>query len=122
VVVAIGHVSFVTDLAQSIAPPWREAGEYFFLLVVFGLLALLAGLSWFGILTLRQPIMRRGRWLPLITAVFGAVGFLGFSGPEITAPFLLLRSLFALGLVGLGVALWLEEPADHTLVAQIPGV
>jgi hypothetical protein len=40
----------------------------------------------------------------------GFVGFFFFSGEEITAVFLLFRTLFALGLVGLGLALWLEKP------------
>ena len=33
-----------------------------------------------------------------------------FSGEEITAIFLFFRTLFALGLIGLGLTLWLEKP------------
>lgn len=37
------------------------------------------------------------------------VGFFLFSGEEITAVFLLFRTIFACGLIGLGLTLWLEE-------------
>jgi hypothetical protein len=40
----------------------------------------------------------------------GFVGFYLFSGEEITVIFLLFRTLFALGLIGLGLTLWLEKP------------
>jgi hypothetical protein len=66
--------------------------------------------SGFGILNLRQPILGQWRWLPLATGVMGFIGFFFFSGEEITAIFLLFRNLFAIGLVGLGVVLWLEKP------------
>ena len=38
----------------------------------------------------------------------GLIGFFVFRGEEITAIFLLFRTLFALGLIGLGVLLWME--------------
>ena len=46
------------------------------------------------------------------TGLMGFVGFILFSGEEITAIFLLFRTLFALGLIGLGLILWLEKPVQ----------
>jgi len=42
----------------------------------------------------------------------GFIGFFLFSGEQITAAFLLFRTLFALGLIGLGLILWLEKPVQ----------
>jgi hypothetical protein len=44
----------------------------------------------------------------------GFIGFFLFSGEEITATFLFFRTLFALGLIGLGLILWLERPRIGT--------
>jgi len=101
---ALGHVSFL--------PPGRLPRLPFdlFLLVLLGLAAMLLGLILFGIANRRQPILRRWKWLPLATGLAGFVGFFFFGGEEKTALFLAFRTLFALGLFGLGLALWLEEP------------
>lgn len=99
IVLAVGHVSFMSALADPL-----------FLLVLIGLLFLLIGLIWFGILNLRQPMLNRWQWLPLATGLMGFIGFFLFSGEEITAIFLFFRTLFALGLIGLGLTLWLEKP------------
>jgi hypothetical protein len=84
--------------------------------VIIGLLVLLIGLIWFGILNLRLPILGRWRWLPLVTGLMGFIGFFLFSGQEITAVFLFFRTLFALGLIGLGLTLWLEKPVQPDVV------
>jgi len=84
--------------------------ENLFLLVLVGLLFLLIGIIWFGILNLRQPVMSRCPRLPLATGFMGFIGFVLFGGKEITALFLIFRTLFALGLIGLGLTLWLEKP------------
>ena len=102
VLVAVGHLSFIAAL-----PPFAE---YLFALVLLGMLLLIGGLIWFGILNLRQPVMSHWQWLPLATAVMGFIGFFLFSGEEITAVFLFFRTLFALGLMGLGLTMWLEKP------------
>lgn len=99
---AIGHSSFISALLPLAEP--------MFLLVIIGLLLLLIGLIWFGILNLRQPILRYWRWLPLFTGLMGCIGFLVFSGEQISATFLFFRTLFAFGLIGLGLILWLEAP------------
>ena len=111
IVLAVGHVSFMTGLIGPYLPvSFTPYLEYFFILVGIGMLFLLAGMIWFGILNLRQPILSRWKWLPLATGVMGFVGFFLFSGEGITATFLMFRTLFALGLIGLGWNLWLEKP------------
>jgi hypothetical protein len=113
IVLAIGHITFISVLP----PPMLLYGENMFLLVMFGLMFLLIGLIWFGILNLRQPILIQWFWLPLATGLMGFIGFFLFSGEEITATFLFFRTLFALGLIGLGVMLWLEKPVQLEVVA-----
>lgn len=115
IVLAVGHVVFMSGLAPYIPPSVQPYAENLFLLVLIGLTLLLAGLIWFGILNLRQPMVSRWRWLPLFTGLMGFIGFIIFSGETITAIFLVFRTLFALGLIGLGVSLWLEKPAQLTL-------
>jgi len=103
ILLALGHVSFM--------PVARMPGEsYLFLLVILGLAVMLTGLILFGIVNLRGLILGRWQWLPLVTGLMGFVGFILFSGEEITATFLVFRTLFALGLLGLGLTLWLENP------------
>jgi hypothetical protein len=111
IVLTFGHLSFVTSLAGLL--PWFES---LFLLVIVGLLLLLFGLIWFGILNLRRPVLGRWRWLPLATGLMGFIGFVLLDGAEITAIFLVFRTLFALGLIGLGVRLWLERPVQPEVI------
>jgi hypothetical protein len=103
IVLALGHVSFM-DIPNV---------DFLFLLVFVGLLVLLIGLIWFGILNFRQPVLSHWRWLPLATGLMGFIGFFLFGGEEITAIFLLFRTLFALGLIGLGVMLGTERPVQR---------
>jgi hypothetical protein len=109
VVLALGHVVFMSGLAPYIPAAVVPYAESLFLLVIIGLALLLAGLIWFGILNLRQPVVSRWRWLPLFTGLMGFIGFFLFSGDNITATFLFFRTLFAFGLIGLGLTLWLEK-------------
>jgi hypothetical protein len=116
ILLAIGHVSFMRVLGRI---DWVEsAATRFdpFFLVIIGLILMLIGLIWFGILNLRRPILARWQWLPLATGLMGFTGFFLFSGEAITAVFLLFRTLFALGLLGLGLTLWLEKSV-HLKVA-----
>ncbi len=101
ILVAWGHTSFISSLPNF--------AENLFALVLLGMLLLVSGLIWLGILNLRQPIMAHWRWLPLATGLMGFIGFFLFSGEEMTAVFLLLRTLFALGLLGLGLTMWLDD-------------
>jgi hypothetical protein len=80
---------------------------------------LLIGLLWFGILNLRQPVLVRWQWLPLATGLMGFIGFFLFSGEQITATFLFFRTLFALGLIGLGFILWQEKPAQNEMAQPV---
>ena len=109
ILVAVGHTSFISALPNF--------AEYLFALVLLGMLLLVSGLIWLGILNLRQPVMARGRWLPLVTGLMGFIGFFLFSGEEITAVFLLFRTLFALGLLGLGLTMWLDSEL-HVAIAH----
>ncbi len=112
IVLAFGHISFMSALVDDIPASILLYAENLFPLVIIGLLLLLSGLIWFGILNLRQPVLSRWLWLPLVTGLMGFIGFVLFSGEEITAIFLFFRTLFALGLIGLGVTLWLEKPVQ----------
>lgn len=105
IVLAIGHVTFTSILPFDI-----------FILVIIGLLLMVVGLILFGIVNWRQPVLVRWQWLPLVTGLLGFIGFFLFSGQEITAVFLFFRTLFALGLLGLGLTMWLEKPV-HLQVA-----
>jgi len=113
ILLAIGHVSFISAIL-----PYAEP---LFLLVIIGLLLLLIGLIWFGILNVRQPVLSHWQWLPLATGLMGFIGFFLVSGEEITATFLFFRTLFAFGLIGLGLTLWLEKPIQPDLVAKESG-
>ncbi len=117
VVLAMGHVSFMSGLDAYLPAAMRPYREGAFLLVLVGMLLLLSGLIWFGILNLRQPLLTRWRWLPLFTGLMGFIGFILLGGEAITAVFLFFRTLFALGLIGLGMCLWLEKSAP-VAVAQ----
>lgn len=117
ILLALGHTGFIS-LSPAVFPPTVLVyAESLFLLVIIGLLTLLVGLIWFGVLNLRQPVLSAWRWLPLVTGLMGLIGFVGFSGEEITATFLVFRTLFAIGLVGLGVTLARESPAQPALDA-----
>ena len=109
ILVALGHTSFVSAL-----PNFAES---LFALVLLGMLLLVSGLIWLGILNLRQPVIAHWRWLPLVTGLMGFIGFFLFSGEEITAVFLLFRTLFALGLLGLGLTMWLDNEL-HVAIAH----
>jgi len=112
ILLAVGHVSFMSSLAEYVPPFIVPYAENLFLLVLIGLLLLIVGLVWFGILNLRQPVLAHWQWLPLGTGLMGFIGFFLFSGQEITTTFLFFRTLFALGLFGLGLVLWLEKPVQ----------
>ena len=102
IVLAFGHISFMTPT------------ESLFILVVLGVGILLGGLIWFGFINIKEKILRNWQWLPLVTGLMGFLGFIVFRGEEITAVFLLFRTLFALGLIGLGFILSLEKPSGLT--------
>jgi hypothetical protein len=110
VILALGHVVFMSELLSQLPPSLAAKADALFLLVIVGVLLLLIGLIWFGILNLRQPVLRQAQWLPLATGLAGLVTFFIFGGEEKTAGHLILRTLFALGLFGMGWLLWREAP------------
>lgn len=109
ILLAAAHIGFIASLAEYVPPSMAPYVESFFVLVMIGVLFLIIGLIWFGILNLRQLVLARWQWLPLATGLMGFIGFFLFSGEEITATFLFFRTLFAIGLFGLGLTLWLEK-------------
>jgi len=115
ILLAVGHIGFISSLANVLPSSIRPYAESLFVLVVLGVLALVIGLIAFGVINLRQPVLSRWQWLPLATGLMGFIGFFLFGGGEITATFLLFRTLFALGLIGLGLSLWLDRPAERGL-------
>jgi len=112
ILLAIGHLSFMTSLAEVLPPVVAATLEAIFVFVLLGVALTCLGLVWFGVLNLRQPVIGRWRWLPVATGLMGAIGFFLFSGEQINATFLFFRTLFALGLIGLGLILWLERPVQ----------
>jgi hypothetical protein len=121
VVLALGHTTFMASLATNLPAALQPFAEGLFVLVLVGTLLLISGLIWFGVLNLRQSVLMRWQWLPLATGLMGFVGFFLFSGEEIDAFFLLFRTLFALGLFGLGLLMGLEKPTMLSLPANSPG-
>lgn len=115
ILLALGHGSFM-----SVIMDFLPFAENLFLLVLVGLLCSLIGLLWFGILNLRRPLLGHWPWLPLTTGLMGFMGFFLFSGEEITTIFLLFRTLFAVGLIGLGFILWIEKPAQAVFGKKEP--
>jgi hypothetical protein len=109
IALAIGHIGFMSALARYMPATILPYAENLFVVVLIGLPLLIVGLIWFGVLNLRQPVLAHWQWLPLATGLMGFIGFFLFSGEEITATFLFFRTLFALGLIGLGLTLWLER-------------
>jgi hypothetical protein len=78
IILAVGHVTFMSSLAKYVPPSLSPYAENLFLLVLIGLLLLLIGLIWFGVLNLRQPVLAHGQWLPLATGLMGFIGFFPF--------------------------------------------
>lgn len=99
ILLALGHIVFT---------PLLEA-EWLFLFVVLGAFLMFAGLLLFGAVNLRQPALAFWQWVPLVTGVLGVAGFLLSGGSENPGVFLPLRTLFGLGLVFLGVVMWLDK-------------
>ena len=58
ILLALGHVTFMSALGEMLPRSLVQYGESLFFLVIFGLLFLLIGLIWFGILALRTPRLR----------------------------------------------------------------
>ena len=107
-IVAVGHTSFMNGMP--------EVFENLFILILLGMALMVPGLILFGISNLRKPVIARWKWLPLFTGLMGFTGFFLFSGEEITPIFLTFRTLFALGLIGLGFTMWLEKPVESEMV------
>jgi hypothetical protein len=111
IVLAVGHITFMSGLAKFIPASVAPYADSMFVLVLIGLLGLTAGLIWFGIWNLRQRVLAHWQWLPLLTGLMGFIGFFYFGSDEIRTIFLIFRTLFAMGLIGIGLTMLLEEHA-----------
>jgi hypothetical protein len=97
VLLAIGHLSFTSFVPED-SPT--------FLLVIFGVLLLVLGLTLFGLVNLRSKALQSWQLLPLITGLVGFAAFVLFGNDQNPAVFLTLRTLFGVGLALLGVVMW----------------
>ncbi len=121
ILLMLGHAAFLNALWR-IGPLARVAertGFDPFILVVLGGLSMIAGLFVFGAVSLRRPVLARWRWLPLATGL-AFVGFALLGGERITPAFLFFRTLFALGLAGLGLGMFLDGAARSTRSPVMP--
>jgi drug/metabolite transporter (DMT)-like permease len=106
VLLAFGHLSF-TPVVPEDSP--------FFLLVILGVLLMVVGLAIFGAVNLRTKALQYWQPLPLVTGVLGFVAFVVFGNNQTPEVFLLLRTLFGVGLVVLGLVMWQDsrQPVAH---------
>jgi hypothetical protein len=107
IVLAVGHVSVMTALPEAMLP----GAAFMWVFIVAGTPGIIGGLIGFGLVTLRHPVLRHGAWLPLATGILGFLGFVVARGIDNPVLFLVFRTMFALGLIGLGLILWGESPA-----------
>lgn len=76
ILLAIGHVTFMSGLVDYVPASVLPYAENLFLLVIVGLLLLLIGLISFGMLNIRRPVVKHWSWLPLATGLMGFIGFI----------------------------------------------
>jgi len=123
IVLMLGHLTFMRALAP--VGPLADGGEAsgveaLYVLVILGGFSMLAGAIAFGVVSLRQPVLARWRWLQLATGM-ALLGFFALGAEDITVPFLVARTLLALGLFGLGLAMWLDRPTPGARAPVGPG-
>jgi uncharacterized membrane protein HdeD (DUF308 family) len=100
VLLAIGHISFT---------PLVPEDSSFFLLVILGVLLMVLGLMVFGTVNLRTKALQYWQPLPLVTGLLGFLAFVVFGNNQTPEVFLLLRTLFGVGLVVLGLIMWQDS-------------
>jgi hypothetical protein len=111
VLLAIGHISFTSFVPED-SPT--------FLLVIFGVLLMVVGLTLFGAVNLRGKALQSWQLLPLLTGLLGFAAFVLLGNNQNPAVFLALRTLFGVGLALLGVIMWQDarEAAEDQPSAQ----
>ena len=102
ILLALGHITF---------SPLAGEDSLLFLLVILGVLLMVVGLVLFGVVNLRSRALEYWQPLPLGIGLLGFVAFFLFGGDQNPFIFLPLRTLFGLGLVLMGVVLWLDTRA-----------
>jgi hypothetical protein len=98
---ALGHAAF-TPLVKD---------EWVFVLVIIGGFLMIVGLTLFGAVNLRSHALQYWQPLPLLTGLLGIAAFFLFNDSMNPFIFLSLRTLFGIGLVLMGVILWLDTGA-----------
>lgn len=104
VLLALGHITFTPFVHD----------DPLFILVFLGALAMIIGLTLFGVVNLRQPILAHWQVLPLASGVLGFIAFVLTGGSDNPIVFLPLRTLFGLSLVLLGIVMWQDKSASLT--------
>jgi hypothetical protein len=104
VLLALGHISFTSFVPED-SPT--------FLLVIFGVLLMVLGLTLFGLVNLRSKALQSWQLLPLITGLLGFAAFVLFGNDQNPAVFLAMRTLFGVGLALLAIVMW-QDARDAT--------
>lgn len=105
ILLAFGHLTFT---------PFVGDDSLFFVLVLLGVLLMVVGLLLFGTINLRSRALEFWQPLPLVTGLLGIAFFIFNDSGQNPLIFLSLRTLFGVGLVLMGVALWLDKRAATT--------
>ena len=112
ILLAVGHVGFMSALRDYVPAFMCPYIEYLFLLVLVGMLCLLSGLIWFGILNLRKPVLTRWQWLPWQPGSWALSAFFSSAARRSRPSSCCSAPCLPSGLIGLGLILWLEKPVQ----------
>jgi len=98
ILLALGHATFTPFVKD----------DWLFALVILGVFLMVAGLTLFGAINLHSRALQYWQPLPLVTGLLGAAAFLPSDSIKNPLVFLSFRTLFGIGLVVMGVILWLD--------------
>ncbi|MGI8908802.1 MAG: hypothetical protein ACR2IE_20205 [Candidatus Sumerlaeaceae bacterium] len=110
ILLAFGHATFT---------PLVKANSLFanslFAFIILGVLFMVIGLMLFGAMNLRIHALQFWQPLPLVTGLLGIATFFLYGSDESPViPFLLLRTLFGVSLILLGVVMWQDTHKSIT--------
>lgn len=109
ILLALGHATFNLFVKD----------DSLFALVILGVFLMVVGLTLFGAVNLRSHALRYWQPLPLVTGLLGIAAFFLYDSDKNPFIFLSLRTLFGVGLVLMGVILWLDTRAVTTRDKQV---
>jgi hypothetical protein len=66
IILATGHVGFISALGAIMPPSIAALAESLFLLILVRMPLSITDLIWLGFINLRQPVLARWQWLPLL--------------------------------------------------------